>query len=78
MALPEVYRPKVVPLGLEFHSLRPDIDPKNTLLVEMVYDVKKGTETGLREFLYPATKHTTICLTQRPGPSAPTFCCWAN
>jgi len=27
MALPEVYRPKIVPLGLEFHSLRPDIDP---------------------------------------------------
>ena len=58
MALPEVYRPKIVPLGLEFHSLRPDIDPKNTLLVEMVYDVKKGTETGLREFLYPVLRET--------------------
>ena len=58
MTLPEVYRPKIVPLGLEFHSLRPDIDPKNTLLVEMVYDVKKGTETGLREFLYPVLRQT--------------------
>ncbi len=58
MTLPEVYRPKIVPLGLEFHSLRPDIDPTNTLLVEMVYDVKKGTETGLREFLYPVLRQT--------------------
>jgi len=58
MALPEVYRPKVEPLGLEFRALRPDIDPTNTILVEMVYDVKKGTERGLREFLYPALRHT--------------------
>lgn len=56
MALPEVYRPKVEPLGLEFRALRPDIDPSNTILVEMVYDVKKGTERGLREFLYPALR----------------------
>jgi rhamnosyltransferase subunit B len=58
MALPEVYRPKIEPLGLEFRALRPDIDPTNTILVEMVYDVKKGTERGLREFLYPALRHT--------------------
>ena len=58
MALPNVYRPKIEPLGLEFHALRPDIDPTNTLLVEMVYDVKKGTETGLREFLYPVLRQT--------------------
>jgi rhamnosyltransferase subunit B len=53
MALPNVYRPKIAPLGLEFRQLRPDIDPTNTKLVEMIYDVKKGTETGLREFLFP-------------------------
>jgi UDP:flavonoid glycosyltransferase YjiC (YdhE family) len=58
MALAEVYRPKVEPLGLEFHALRPDIDPTNTILVEMIYDVKKGTERGLREFLYPALRQT--------------------
>ena len=58
MALPALYRPKIEPLGLEFHALRPDIDPKNTLLVEMVYDVKKGTETGLRQFLYPVLRQT--------------------
>jgi rhamnosyltransferase subunit B len=58
MALPAVYIPKVVPLGIEFHPLRPDIDPTNTLLVEMVYDVNKGTETGLRKFLFPVLRET--------------------
>jgi UDP:flavonoid glycosyltransferase YjiC (YdhE family) len=58
MALPAVYEPKIVPLGLEFHAVRPDIDPSNSLLVEMVYDVKKGTETGLRQFLFPALRQT--------------------
>jgi len=58
MTLPNVYRPKIEPLGLEFHSLRPDIDPKNTMLVEMIYDVNKGTETGLRKFLFPVLRET--------------------
>ncbi len=58
MALPAVYEEKIRPLGLEFHAVRPDIDPTNNLLVEMIYDVKKGTETGLREFLFPALRET--------------------
>jgi rhamnosyltransferase subunit B len=58
MALPEVYRSKIEPLGLEFHPLRPDIDPTNTILVEMIYDVKKGTERGLRDFLFPVIRQT--------------------
>ena len=58
MTLPEVYRSRTAPLGLEFHPLRPDIDPENTKLAEMVYDVKKGTETGLREFLFPVLRET--------------------
>src|ERR1035441_7848254 len=58
MALPAVYEPKIRPLGLEFHAIRPDIDPSNTILVEMIYDIKKGTERGLREFLFPALRQT--------------------
>jgi len=58
MALPAIYENKILPLGLEFHAVRPDIDPSNSLLVEMVYDVKHGTETGLREFLFPALRQT--------------------
>jgi len=58
MAVPAVYGPKIVPLGLEFHPVRPDLDPKNTLLAEMIYDVRKGTERGLREFLFPVLRET--------------------
>ena len=58
MALPAVYEPKIRPLGLEFHAVRPDIDPTNTLLVEMIYDIKHGTEHGLRDFLFPVLRQT--------------------
>ncbi len=58
MALPNVYRGKIEPLGLEFRAIRPDIDPTNSILVEMVYDIKKGTEHGLRNFLFPALRQT--------------------
>ncbi len=58
MALPAVYATKIAPLGIEFHPIRPDIDPKNTILVEMIYDVKKGTERGLRDFLFPSLHQT--------------------
>ena len=58
MAFPAVFKPKIVPLGLEFREVRPDIDPSNTILVEMIYDVKKGTERGLRDFLFPVLRQT--------------------
>ena len=58
MALPAVYEPRIAPLRLEFHVIRPDIDPTNTILVEMVYDVKRGTERGLRDFLFPVLRDT--------------------
>jgi UDP:flavonoid glycosyltransferase YjiC (YdhE family) len=58
MAVPAVFEPKIRPLGLEFHAVRPDIDPTNTVLVAMIYDVNKGTERGLREFLFPVLRQT--------------------
>ncbi len=58
MALPAVYESRIRPLGLEFYAIRPDIDPTNSIMVEMVYDVKKGTERGLRDFLFPALRQT--------------------
>jgi MGT family glycosyltransferase len=58
MALPAVYEPKINAAGLEFRPVRPDIDPTNTALVAMIYDVNKGTETGLREFLFPVLPQT--------------------
>jgi UDP:flavonoid glycosyltransferase YjiC (YdhE family) len=58
MGVPAVFEPKIRPLGIEFHAVRPDINPENTILVEMIYDVKKGTERGLRDFLFPALRQT--------------------
>jgi len=58
MAVPGVYRPKIDPLGIEFHAIRPDIDPTNTIMAEMIYDVRKGTERGLRDFLFPVLRQT--------------------
>jgi len=58
MALPAVYEPKIRPLGLEFHAIRPDIDPTDSALVKMIYDIKTGTEHGLRDFLFPALRQT--------------------
>lgn len=58
MAVPALFEAKIAPLGLEFHAVRPDIDPTNTLMVKMIYDVRKGTERGLREFLFPALRKT--------------------
>ncbi len=58
LAVPAVFETKIRPLGLEFHAVRPDIDPENTILVEMIYDVKKGTERGLRDFLFPVLRQT--------------------
>src|SRR5271165_4153283 len=58
MALPSLYAPKIEPLGIEFRPIHPDIDPANTALVAMIYDVKKGTETGLRDFLFPVLRQT--------------------
>jgi rhamnosyltransferase subunit B len=58
MALPAVYESRIAPLGLEFRAIRPDIDPTNNVLVEMVYDIKHGTEHGLRNFLFPSLRNT--------------------
>jgi UDP:flavonoid glycosyltransferase YjiC (YdhE family) len=70
MALPMVYESRIRPLGLEFHAVRPDIDPTNTILVEMVYDIKNGTEHGLRDFLFPVLRQTyddLLDAATRPG-----------
>src|ERR1035437_8576764 len=58
MVLPPVYESRIRPLGLEFHAVRPDIDPTNTVLAEKLYDINTGTEYGLRNFLFPVLRQT--------------------
>lgn len=58
LAVPAPYRPKIEPLGLTFYPVRPDFDQRDSRLAEMIYDLKKGTERGLREFLLPALRES--------------------
>ena len=56
LAVPGMFREKVEPLGIEFAVVRPDQDPSDKRMVEMIWDIRKGTERGLREFLFPAIR----------------------
>jgi len=58
LAVPEMFRTRIEPLGIGFHRIRPDQDPNDSRLVAMIYDIKKGTERGLREFLFPAIRES--------------------
>src|SRR5277367_2594826 len=58
LAVPEMFRSRIEPLGIGFHRIRPDQDPHDSRLVAMIYDIKKGTERGLREFLFPAIRES--------------------
>lgn len=58
LAVPEVFRERVRPLGLEFYAVRPDIDPRDTELAARIYEPKQGTEYGLRRFLFPALRQS--------------------
>lgn len=58
LAVPEMFRPKIDPLGIEFAPVRPEQDPNDTRLIAMIYDIKHGTETGLRKFLFPALRES--------------------
>src|SRR5271154_2117920 len=58
LAIPAMFREKIEPLGIEFAAVRPDQDPNDKRMVEMIWDIKKGTERGLREFLFPAIRES--------------------
>lgn len=58
MAVPEMFRSKIEPLGVSFFPVRPDQDQNDKRLVALIYDRKKGTEYGLRKFLFPALRQS--------------------
>lgn len=58
LAIPEMFRVKVEPLGIGFFAVRPDQDQSDKRLVAMIYDKYKGTEYGLREFLFPVLRQS--------------------
>jgi rhamnosyltransferase subunit B len=58
LAVPEMFRPKIEPLGIGFFPIRPDQDQTDKELVAMIYDKNTGTEYGLREFLFPVIRQS--------------------
>ncbi len=58
LAVPELFRAKIVSLGLEFAPVGPILDPENNQLVAMLMDIRKGTERTLREILFPAIRQS--------------------
>ena len=51
LAVPELFRPKIVSLGLEFAPVGPILDPEDNQLVAMLMDIRKGTDTQIRGVL---------------------------
>jgi rhamnosyltransferase subunit B len=58
LAVPELFRSKIVSLGLEFAPVGPILDPEDNQLVAMLMDIRKGTERTLREILFPAIRQS--------------------
>jgi rhamnosyltransferase subunit B len=58
LAVPELFRTKIVSLGLEFAPVGPILDPEDNQLVAMLMDIHKGTERTLREILFPAIRQS--------------------
>ncbi len=56
LAAPEMFRCQAAGAALGFTPVRPDQDPDNAALAAIIYDRKRGTERGLREFLFPALR----------------------
>ena len=50
----EGYREKVEGLGLEFHPLRPNVDPTDRELLRKTMDARTGPEMVIKELIFPA------------------------
>lgn len=53
LATIEYYRPLAVAAGLEFHAIRPRLDPTETGLVERIMDRNRGSEFLLTTVMFP-------------------------
>jgi rhamnosyltransferase subunit B len=58
LAVPEIFRRKIEPLGVEFVPVGPILNPEDSGLVAMLMDIRKGTERTLREILFPAIRQS--------------------
>ncbi len=60
LAVPALFRAKIVSLGLEFAPVGPILNPEDYQLVAMLMDIRKGTERTLREILFPAIRQSYL------------------
>jgi rhamnosyltransferase subunit B len=58
LAVPEIFRPKIEPLGIEFRKVGPTLRPDDPRQVAELMDIRKGTERTLREVLFPAIRQS--------------------
>jgi rhamnosyltransferase subunit B len=58
LAVPEIFRAKIEPLGLEFAKVGPTLNPDDPQQVADLMDIHKGTERTLREVLFPAIRQS--------------------
>jgi len=52
----EGYREKIGALGFEFHTLRPTYDAEDRELARLVMDTRRGTETLIKDYLFPGLR----------------------
>ncbi len=52
----EGYREKVNDIGLDFHSLRPNVDPTDRDLMRKTMDASSGTETVIKDIIFPSLR----------------------
>jgi UDP:flavonoid glycosyltransferase YjiC (YdhE family) len=53
LAMPPIYREVVTGAGLQFHGVRPDLDPDDHALVRRIMDPHRGTEVLFTELILP-------------------------
>lgn len=58
LAMPEYFRADIEGEGLEFHGVRPDIDPADREMVRRVLDPIRGTEYIVRRLILPSLRDT--------------------
>ena len=58
LAVPEIFRPKIEPLGLKFAQVGPTLNPDDPRQVAELMDIHKGTERTLRNVLFPAIRRS--------------------
>lgn len=64
LAMPAYYRGAVASEGLEFHPVRPDVDPSDTRLIGRVMHAGSGSEFLVRQLILPALRESVADLTE--------------